>query len=256
MSTIDWSLVKFRASSIHKLMTEPKSKEAKEKGELSETTKTYLKEVYIDTIWGLSRDLQNKFCDKGKMVEEDMITMLSRMDKRLYLKNEERIEDDWFSGIPDIIAGENLRKAEYLIDGKSSWSPWTFIAKMGEKLDPEWESQVKVYLHLCNCPAGEVSVCLLSTPDVLIMDEQRKAAYAMNALTTESPEYLKVAEEIEKNSRFDHIPMEQRRLRFPVQSDPEFIEKAKAKIEKSRIYLKDLHEKHMAQYPKSLTVIA
>lgn len=242
---MDFSQIKIRASAFSKIMTEPKDAAAKKAGDLSATAKTYLKELYIDLIWGLSRDLQNKYCDKGKLVEPDMITMLCRLDKVLYEKNEERIENPWFTGVPDIYLGEDIKNAEYLIDGKSSWSPWTFIAKMGEKLDKEWWTQMQIYLELCNCQNGEISVCLLSTPMEIVLDEQRRAMYAMGALTQESPEYLKVADEIEKNSSFDHIPMEQRRFKFPVERDPEFIEQAKAKVVKCREYLAELHKSHI-----------
>jgi hypothetical protein len=242
---MDFSNTLIRASAFSKIMTEPKEKAAKDAGQLSQTAKTYLKELYIEQLWGLSRDLQNKYCDKGKMVEPEMVTMLCRLDKQLYEKNEERIDSEYFTGIPDIFRGENIRKADYLIDGKSSWSPWTFIAKMGEKLDKEYWTQMQIYFDLCNCDAGEISFCLISTPETIIMDEKRRLFYSMNAGTEENADYLSACEELELSSRFDHIPLAHRRIKFPVERDNDFIELAKQKVRKCREYLKELHETHM-----------
>jgi len=243
---IDFTTTKIRASALHKIMTEPKEKSAKDAGELSQTAKTYLKELYIEQFWGLSRDLQNKFCDKGRMVEEDMITILCRLDKKLYEKNETKLENQYFTGTPDIYNGSDINNAEYLIDGKSSWSPWTFIAKLGEKLDKEYWTQLQIYFDLCNCSEGEVSYVLCNTPQTLIDDEKRRLFYSMNAGTEENPDYLLACEEIELSSRFDHIPLDHRRIKFPVVRDQDFIDKAKEKVEKCRKYLQELHEMHIA----------
>lgn len=242
---ISFSNTKIRASAFSKIMTEPKEKAAKDAGELSQTAKTYLKELYIEQFWGLSRDLQNKFVDKGRLVEEEMITHLCRLDKVLYEKNTIQLYNDWFTGTPDIFLGQDIENANYVIDGKSSWSAWTFISKLGEKLDKEYWTQMQIYLNLCNCEAGEISFVLCNTPQTLIDDEKRRLFYSMNAGTEENPDYLMACEEIELSSRFDHIPLEHRRIKFPVVRDEEFIEKAKLKVIKCREYLQELHYLHV-----------
>jgi hypothetical protein len=247
MNTVDWNGIKIRASAIHKLMVEPKSKEAKAAGLLSETAKTYLKEVYVETVWGLSKDIQSKFTDKGKLCEEDGLTLLSRIDKVLYIKNTDRLEDDWFTGTPDAFKGESLQKADLLIDNKCSWNAWTFIDKLNEPLDPMYEGQMQVYLHLAKCTAGRISYTLVDTPDEIIIEEERRLSYQMGALTTESPDFKAAKEYLWLSSKFSHIPIHHRHIGFPVQADPEYIEKAKSKVEKARQYIAELHEKHMIQ---------
>jgi hypothetical protein len=66
----------------------------------------------------------------------------------------------------------------------------------------------------------------------------------MGGGTEENDEYKLVAEEIELSSRFDHIPLAQRRIRFPVERDPDFIKMAQEKVVRGREYLQFLYENH------------
>lgn len=243
----DFSKILIRASAFGKLMTEPKDVAAKKNGDLSKTAKTYLKQLYIEEIWGLSKEIRNKFCDKGKMVEEETLTLLSRLDKKLYIKNDIQLKNEYFKGEPDIFRGKDINHAEYLIDAKSSWDAWTFMDVFGEKLNSDYECQMQIYFNLCNCKEGEVSYCLISTPQTLIDDEKRRLFYNMNAGTEFNPDYMAAVEELELSSRFDHIPMEHRRIKFPVKRDDEFIELAKQKVVKAREYLQELHERHIGK---------
>jgi hypothetical protein len=243
---------KFRASAIHKLITPPKDAEAKKNGDLGATAKTYLKELYIEAVWGISRDIQTAAMDKGKLTEPDSLTILSRLDKELYIKNTERVTNDFFSGEPDIYKGESIRNAKYIIDAKSSFSPWTFIAVLGEKLNPEYKTQLNIYLDLCNCEEGEVSYCLNNTPKHIVDDMKRRMMYEMNAgvsidTINDNPEYLAACEEIELSNKFDHIPIHQRRIKFPVKRDQELIDLAKQKVERGREYLQYLYDTHYLQ---------
>lgn len=245
---IDFSLYRFRASAIHKLITEPKEKAAKEAGELSQTAKSYLKELYIEAVWGLSRDIQTAAMDKGRLTEEQSLTLLSRMDKVLYIKNRERVENDWFSGEPDIFRGESIRQAQYIIDAKSSFTPWSFFAVFGEKLDPQYRTQLNIYMDLCNCEHGEVSYCLNNTPSHIINDMKRRVFYDLNAgvsmETCQDPTFLAACEEIDLSNNFDHIPLHQRRIKFSVERDQALIDLAKAKAERGREYLQYLYDNH------------
>jgi hypothetical protein len=247
MKNIDWSSVKIRASCISKIMTEPKLVEEKKAGNLSQTAKSYLKELYIEKIWGLDRDIYNKYCDKGKLVEEQSITLISRLDKKLYTKNEEHIQDEFFTGTPDMFEGPTITFAQFVVDAKSSWDAFSFIGKINEPLDKAYEQQLQIYLHLTNAPEGAVDYVLVSTPEEIIMQEERKLGYSMNVIDPDSnKEFQDACEYLRLSSTYDHIPIEFRRLRFPVTYDPSFIEKAQEKVAKAREYLQLLHEKHLS----------
>lgn len=62
---------KFTSSCIHKLMTEPRSKEAKDKGELSETSKTYILEKIVQEIDGFLPEFSSKETQWGEDHEAD-----------------------------------------------------------------------------------------------------------------------------------------------------------------------------------------
>ena len=50
---------KFTSSCVYKLITEPRTKEAKERGDLSETAKTYILEKVVEEIGGFIPDFEN-----------------------------------------------------------------------------------------------------------------------------------------------------------------------------------------------------
>lgn len=245
---IDFSQTLIRASAISKIMTEPKLKADKDAGELSQTAKTYLKELYIEKLWGLDKEMYNKYCDKGKLVEQDSITLISRLDKKIFVKNEESLKDDYFSGTPDVLEIGKEGEILFCVDAKSSWDAYSFIGKLNEPLDKVYESQMQIYLHLLKCQSGAIDYVLVDTPDSIIADEERRLLYQMGGLvaTTESPEYLAAVEYLHLSSKYNHIPPKHRRIRFPVEYNPDFIEKCQEKVEKCREYLQNLHETHIS----------
>jgi exodeoxyribonuclease (lambda-induced) len=61
---------KFTSSSIYKLLVEPKSKEAKEKGELGETAKTYIMEKIAEEVGGFLPDATGRAIEWGNEHED------------------------------------------------------------------------------------------------------------------------------------------------------------------------------------------
>ena len=99
---MNWETTLIRCSSIGKIMTEPKSVKAKQAKELSETAKTELIKIYADLRYSRYYDKTNKYCAKGNMVEEDSMTTLSLYTRKMFQKNETRLDNDFFTGLPDI----------------------------------------------------------------------------------------------------------------------------------------------------------
>ncbi len=62
--------------------------------------------------------------------------------------------------------------------------------------------------------------------------------------TCDDPEFLAACEEIDLSNNFDHIPLFQRRIKFPITRDQSLIDLAKKKVEKGREYLQYLYESH------------
>src|SRR6185312_10742265 len=108
---MDWNKWKCRCSSLHVLFVEPQKKADKDAGNLSATAKKHLYKVYIQEKWGRSRDITTKQMEKGHLVEKEIIDILSFLDDTLYSKNEERRENEWIQGCPDIVAEDHLDDA-------------------------------------------------------------------------------------------------------------------------------------------------
>jgi hypothetical protein len=212
-------------------MTEPKLKADKEAGNLSETTKTFLMEVFIQQKYGRKKDISNKYIEKGLLVENDAIKLYSRYKFNEYQKNEELFKNDFLLGTPDIVSDD-------IIDIKSSWDIFTFFSNLNKDVDSAYYWQLQAYLALTGKESAKLAYCLVNTPETLVNDEKRKLMYKMNVATDENPEYLQACDEIDLNMNFDDIP--NRVIEFEVKRNDEDIEKMYSKIKKARIYLTEL----------------
>jgi len=221
----------------------------KDEDPLPQTAKSYLKKYYAYLKygkWSVSLDKGNKYTNKGKLAEEESITLLSRLDKIFLKKNEERLENEFLTGIPDIIVRDGELKVVYIYDAKTSWDVETFFDNLDKDLNPLYWWQIQGYFALTGCDIGEVSYCLVNTPESLLEGEKYALLRRFDVVTEEAPEFKVAYQELLNNATFDDIPIERRRLKFIVERDEEAIQKIYKRIEKCReylTYLQDLHEK-------------
>jgi len=228
-------------------MTEPKLVEGKKAGNLSATAKTYLKKIYAEIKYSRYEEFTSKYTDKGIMTQKDCLNLVSFLDDKPYKENGERLSNEFITGIPDFYEGETIQTAKYLIENKSAWSLHTFLAWLGEKVDKDWSGQTQGYFSLTGAKSGEVSVCLVDAPEEIILEEKRKLLWKMadKAATEYNPEYMEACRELVHAMTFTDIPMEERRIKFPLTRDDVFIEMVYDKVKKSRIYLADLESMHL-----------
>jgi len=192
--------IKFRCSSLGYIMTEPQKKSEL----LSETCKTHLIDCFVSTKYGRKEEISGKFLDKGNECEEDSITLLSRVTKHFYKKNEERIGNDFISGVPDLYKGDNIKTATEITDTKSSWSAHTFFRVQKDKLNPSYLWQGHGYMALTGAKKHTVAYCLVNGTPQAIMDEKKRLAYRLGAIDpSANPLYLAKAKQIEINHIFD-----------------------------------------------------
>jgi hypothetical protein len=244
MST-DFSNVKIRCSAFGALMTEPQSKADKDAGELSATAKDYLAEVYGMEKYNRKEEISNKYLKKGVLVEEDSIDLLSLVDKTLYVKNEERLENDFIAGTPDAFIGDSIKSAKHIIDVKSSWSLKTFLSTIGKPLNKQYFYQLQCYMWLSGATEGTIAYCLVSAPDSMVLAEKSKLLYSMDVISEESPEYKEAAQQLEYNMCFDDIPKHERVYKINIKRDDEIIETMKQKVLKARQYLANFEKLHL-----------
>lgn len=268
---MDFSKILFRASGNGNLMTDPQLKVQKDAGELSQTTKTYLMQMHRELRWKRSKELSNKYIEKGIKQEEAAITLLSRQLKKVLKKNDKRINNEFFTGEPDIFLGQSIMKVENGYDTKCSFDCFTFPYP-DDKKNKDYYWQAQTYCDLTGAKDWTVSYCLVNTPLNIIIREQERCYYAMECPDESHPrfeEYLSRLIEIEKMHIFDHmeflkenpnydfyckdwrfdIPLIERVHSVTYPHNKEDIERLKERVIRSREWLKKYHNTH---YPSVL----
>jgi hypothetical protein len=221
-------------------MVEPRTKAAKDAGELSETTKTHLIDVFVQNKYGRQTDISNKYITKGLMVEEDSITLYSRVKKTFFKKNEKHLSNEFIKGTPDLFTGLQIEEAEMIIDIKSSWDIFTYFRNHSKGISDLYYWQLQGYMALTGAKSAKLAFCLVDTPETLILDAQRKLMWQMNAGTEENEDYKKACQELEVAMIFSDIPMTERVMEFDVKRDEAGINLLYEKVKKARKYLNEL----------------
>lgn len=231
----DWSKTKFRASSWGNLMTEPRSKS---EGQLSKTCQKELIKIYNWVKYGRKKQVVTRQMIKGIKCEPAAITLFSRVEKKLFVKNEIQLENDTKTGHPDIFEGESIRTATEIHDIKNSWELDTFSPKAVEELDATYDYQIQTYFDLVpTAKQGSIAYCLVDAPDELIQDELKRLQFDMNIIWDQDPAYLVAAAEIVKNMTFGDIPFEECVIKIPVARDEAKIAKMNEKVPLLRDWL-------------------
>jgi hypothetical protein len=213
-------------------MTEPRSKSEV----LSETCKTYLQEVFIREKYGRKKDVSSKYMEKGTLVEEDSITLLSIFYNTFYKKNERNFQNEFISGTPDIILEEKI------IDIKSSWDIFTFFNSKKDVLNKSYYWQLQGYMALTGCKEAELVYCLVDTPKHILESEKRSLAYKLGVGSEDNQKSKYLFENIEKNGTFSDIPIEEKIFIQKIEKNDSDIEKMYKKIEICRDYLKNVFD--------------
>lgn len=148
-------LFKCRASKSGTLATNPKKKTEK----LSQTTKTHVEIWLKEHIYGHKYTIKSKYLERGKNDEDKAIDKaIELLNLPFVTKNENKFQDDFFTGEPDLILDNEI------IDIKCSWDCFTFPLFSTELPDKDYYYQVQVYMHLTGKKKARVVYVLLDTP--------------------------------------------------------------------------------------------
>ena len=153
-------MFKARCSSLHLLMTNPKSGTG-----LSETAKSMIKQSVIEDVYGRT-EIKSKYLDKGNLLEDEAIKAVGLITARQPKKHTGRVSNEWISGECDFIS------ASCIEDTKCSWSIDTFpffqedAEKEVKKAGYDWQGQG--YMWLYDRPVHYVHYVLLPTPYELL----------------------------------------------------------------------------------------
>lgn len=217
-------MIQFRCSGLGKLMTSPRSK-----GEvLSETAKTFIEDVFREKEYGIYKDISSRYTDKGIQMEDEAIQLAGNVlgwDLNVN-KNEERLKNEWITGIPDINT-ETL-----LADIKCSWSGSTFPFFEDELPNKDYFWQLQGYMMLTGHLQAELVYCLMNTPQQIVEDEVRRMHWKLNLLE----ESLDVREAVQCQHNFDHLSDNLRIKRFIVEGSIDAEKRIKEKVEQANEY--------------------
>jgi hypothetical protein len=222
--------LKIRCSAIGKIMTSPRSK-----GEvLSATTKTYIKELVLEHKYGIKKEINSRYLDKGNQVEDMAIELAEQaLDLGFVFKNELYFENEHLTGTPDIITDT------LIVDVKSSWNGTTFPMFEDELPNKDYYWQLQGYMDLTGKHNAIVAYCLVDTPEDIVLDEIRRVAWAKKELEpSEETEH-----DVRSQHEFNHIPKDKRVKAFLVEKDEHAIWQIKERVEQCREYYTELWSK-------------
>lgn len=231
---MNFSSTLFRCSSLGYLMTDPRTK-----GEtLSETTKTHLIDVYVSNKYGRNEDIQNRYVEKGLAVEEDSITLYSRIKKSFFKKNEENLHNSWIKGTPDLFTGESIHAAETIIDIKSSWDIYTFMRVLTKEVNKMYYWQLQGYMDLTGAKSATLAYCLVDTPYPMIEYEKYILGRRMGVIDPSGNDlYEKGCEELERAMTYGDIARQEKLIEFTIDRNDSDILKMHARVEECRKWL-------------------
>jgi hypothetical protein len=153
---------KIRPSASGKIMAN-----ARKKGELSKTTLSYLDEWIKTEVYGYRKEISSKYLSKGNEVEDESIEFISKhLNLKGIKKNEEKFEDDFMVGTPDVITKDTI------IDVKNSWDCFTFPLLENEIPNKDYFYQLQCYMALTGKKKAKLIYTLMNTPEDLIKFEQ------------------------------------------------------------------------------------
>ena len=219
--------MKIRCSSLGKIMTSPKSK-----GEvLSQTAKTYLKELALEEKFGIKKEFSSRYTDKGNIQEDTAIEMASKvLSLPFALKNTDYFENEFIKGTPDLILEDEI------IDIKCSWDGTTFPWFEDELPNKDYFWQMIGYMWLTGKKRARIVYCLVDTPEDIVQDEIRRTSWKKFEIdVTEETET-----EVRAKHEFSHISENKRVRAFQIELNEANIEQVKEKLLHAREYYNDL----------------
>lgn len=206
----------------------------KAKPKLSTGAKSYLQDLHKREMTGRQDQIRSKYLDKGIQVEEQSLTLYSKVYGKLLIKNKKRYTNEYLTGEPD-------NTQEIIRDIKSSWDIMTFPLYDEEVKNHDYLWQGQGYMELTGLKMFELIYCLVDTPAPLIEDEKRRTAWKLALI--DLPQELEA--EIVNNLTYSDLPMELRVKVFKEAYSSEKITLLYKYLDLARIYLNEL-SKHVA----------
>lgn len=189
---------------------------------LGKTCLTYLREQFIAEKYGREKDIVTNAIQKGLMNEEIGITMLSVHLGEMITKNQKHYRNEYTTGTPDT---EEINGVVY--DIKCSSDIFTFAKA---EVTKDYLYQLQVYMSLMGLKKSCLCYVLTDTPEEIIQRELKSILWKVQEDDVDG----KMEENLRKLLTYSDIPDKDRIKLFPIDYDPEMIDKLHAKIELAR----------------------
>jgi hypothetical protein len=221
--------VKIRCSALGNIMGQ--------KG-LGVTGEKYLTELFVALKYGRSRELVTKYTNKGLEVEEDSFTLVSRIHKRFYTKNQTNFKNEFITGTPDVVDGKAIR------DMKSSWDMITYFHTSEKSALQSYKWQLQGYMALTGAEIAHLDYALVNTPIPLIEAEKRKKMYEMGIDMNDHrinlmQSFEDACAEIERLCVYDDVPLNERTKTFTIKRDADMIEQIYDRVKIARQWMNE-----------------
>jgi len=196
-------IFKVRCSAIGKIMSN-----AKTKGELSQTCKTYLHEWYANE----QEEIRSKYLDKGNIVENELIDFMAvKLGLGMAQKNLETKESEYMIGTCDV------ESDILIVDVKAAWNKKTLYDAALSEIDKDYEWQLRGYMALWDKQIGVVFHGLMDTPAECMWNDEEVI--------------------------YSNLPDDERWLAYKVDRDQELEQAIIDKVIQCRVYLEEYKNK-------------
>lgn len=210
--------------------------------QLGATAKTYIKDIWLNVMFGFKEPMMSKEVMKGMMTEGKCIDLVSEVDPieafRMQTTGDDRMNDGMFNGLTDI---KYSIEVDFLEDIKSAWSLRQFMSiQTLDDIDPNYYAQGQVYMKLYKKSRFKIRYCIVDTPDELIEAERKRFYYRLGA-DADQEDYIKIAEQIEKNHKVEHLIDAQYRVKtFEFEYDEDYMNELEKRVKVARKYFESL----------------
>jgi hypothetical protein len=187
---------------------------------LSDGCIEYLMEYYAHKTEGiipLDKELSSiPSLEKGKLVEEESILMLSKIDGILYEKNTEQVFNDFLTGEPDVYAGESIYEAKTIIDMKNCWDYPGFLKSIHKAVENGYRDQVGGYCDITGASEGLIVRSICSMPPSEMDKMKWRLINLLDCGTDESDDFKAIWPTLLRSMDVERIPIHKRIFKLKV----------------------------------------
>lgn len=197
---------------------------------LGKTGETYCEQWVKESIYKKRKDFYSKYTDKGNSMEQDAIDYVAKAQGwGLVAKNQERLEDFFMIGTPDLVLNDKV------VDIKNSWDCFTFPLFDSEP-NKDYYWQLQCYMALTEKTKAELIYVLMDAPEHLI----DKEALFESRNRGEQEVSMDIYDEVKERMTYSHLPDHLRIKIFQIERNESDIDLIRERVEMCRSYISKL----------------